>query len=77
MGYSKTKVKELQKAHNSLDIWPKCGKLKENGLLDLDTQNTITEFVTACKQHKLMDLFKKDPRNTYVLINFITSYVIL
>lgn len=72
MSYNKTDVKVLQKAINNLKTFkPKCGKLKENGLFDSDTVDTVKEFITACKHNKLMEFFEKSPRGTYLIVSLI------
>lgn len=72
MGYSNVKTKELKKAINNLkNFRPKCGKLVENTILDQETRSALKEFITACRQNKLMQYFEKDPYNTVVLTDYI------
>ena len=76
MSYNKTDVKALQKAINNLKTFkPKCGRLKENGMFDLDTVDAVNEFITACKHNKLMAFFEKSPYETYLLIKLITDVI--
>ena len=62
MGYSNVKTKELKKAINNLkNFHPKCGKLVENTILDQETRSALKEFITACRQNKLMQYFERIP----------------